>query len=852
MSIWKKTNHDSIQARLLVAVGLLTLSALVVGLTSWYWLSHSNRILEDLHTSTIQQVNRSHELTKQSAVFTASATFLLNLKSPYLVETEGSKLLDSIDNAIGSWEKGTLVSADGSAQPKPILSQLQSMRSHISSLIASVQKIAEGEDESRLITQQLAFYERQMTANLKETRLPSHREAIRQVQVATQLLITASYETSLLSLGEYRRRIIKLFANFPFNEGFSSEESAFEAIHQLALNEYGLFYARRQLLQSNVDARRALSGISSSANQLNILVLDLIQRSEAEIALQRENTSKNIKVALWIVALLGVSSIVMALIAAFYISGYVVKNLNTVTQAMSSLARDDFNRENDIPETRMDEIGRLKEAFKVFRANAFKLKRLNKQLVHKTALFETTFNNINDGVAITDNRGRVLACNPRLNQVLSYFAKDVAISLGTELTENTLQLRDSDDLIDVSNDSQWYREIRNGLGQSVEIRRSNLPDGGAVWLFSDTTERRRIEERLSHFQRLESLGQLTGEVAHDFNNILSVIKTAVHLALSRNEDTRVNNTALYRIDDAVDIGTALTQRLLAFASKQNLDPAKVELNELVAGVSELIALSLGDRINLTIKESDSQIYVFVDRIQLESALLNLSINSANATQDEGDVKISVSVNNSNNAVITVRDYGCGMSKKALVHAIEPFYSTNKGRSGSGLGLSIVYGFLKQSGGDLVIDSEEGVGTSVHLAFPQYNPTVSSEKIYPGLKSTNPHPILLVEDDLESRIRALQYFKELGLQAHDIADYPAAKACLLSEEVYSVLFTDVHLGGNNTGWDLARYCLAHNSVGKIVVTSGRGQELKKPPEDLKGHVVLLPKPYSQQDLTQIFA
>ncbi len=849
MSLWKHKYHDSIQARLLVAVALLTLSALAIGLTSWYWLSHSNRILEDLHTGTIQQVNRSHELTKQSAVFTASATFLLNLKSPYLVETEGSKLLKSIDDAIALWEQGSLASVDGGSAPQPILSQLRRMRSHISLLISSVRDISNFEDASRIITQKLASSERQLTDRLPKSRSPSHREAIRQVQISTQLLITASQETSLLSLGEYRRRIEKNYASFPFDEGHVEETVALQEIYRLAIDDQGLFQVRRKLLRSNIEARRALSGISTSANQLNILVLDLIERSEAEISKQRETTSKNIRAALGFVVLLGVGSIVMALLAAFYISGYVVKNLNTVTQAMSALARSDFTQRNDSENVPLDEIGRLKEAFEVFRANAFKLKRLNVQLEQKTALFESTFNNINDGVAITDSRSRVLACNSRLNYVLSFLSSELAVSTGGVLDDRTLVFPGSTNQFDVSNESQSYREVRNELGQSIEIRTSKLPDGGKVWLFSDTTERRRIEERLSHFQRLESLGQLTGEVAHDFNNVLSAIKTAVQLAISKDETT-VSDAELYRIDDAVDIGTALTQRLLAFAKKQNLDPTRIELNELVSGVSELISLSIGQRIRLNVIHSDQDIYVHIDRIQLESALLNLCINSANATTGEGTIEISIFKDEEQSAVITVKDFGCGMSEASLAHAIEPFYSTNRGRNGSGLGLSIVYGFLKQSGGDLLIESEEGRGTTVKLVFARYSSESISSSEPLDISGHIHSSVLLVEDDRESRCRAGEYLDELGIKYSDVPAYPNAMQMLRSDQFFSILFTDLHLGGELTGWDLARYCLKRRLVEKIVITSGRSQELTNPPEDLIGHIELLPKPYTRDEVQAV--
>ena len=843
-------SQASIKTRLLIAVGLLALAALVIGATSWHWLSRSNEILKELHGTTIQQVNRSHELTKQSSIFTASAPFLLNLKSPYLVESEGSKLLDSIDSAIASWQNESPILAGGIAQQESILKQLLKMRQQILSLMSEVRQISEYEDRSRIFTQQLAAIEKELQLKLDQAPISEQRDAVRQAQHASHLLITATHETSFLSLGEYRRRFLSNYSQYQSRKKSEFIDSLFSDMRSIALGDEAMFGTRNKILQHNVSARRALNDISGSANTLNVLLLDLIKQSETEIAHQREKTSQNIENALFIVAIFGMGSVVMALLCGFYISGYVVKNLNSITTAMTALASGELDYEEPNNTYRMDELGNLREAFKVFRSNALKLSRLNEQLAHKSALFESTFNNINDGIAITSPKGRVLACNPKLNQLLGYFNIASEVSIGSQLERLLSDIVMPAQIKGVNHLIDDHRELRNQLGQIVEIRTSQLPDGGCVWLFSDTTQRRRVEERLSHFQRLESLGQLTGEVAHDFNNVLSAIKTALQLVESNRTDPEGHTSATNRIEDAVDLGGSLTHRLLAFAKKQRLEPKTVELNELVSGVSELIALSLGDRIDLLVKPAVKPVHVFIDPLQLESALLNLCMNSANAIDGNGVIEIVITRENYNSASITVVDQGCGMSNEVLHRAIEPFYSTRRGGNGSGLGLSIVYGFLKQSGGDLQIVTELGVGTSVTVSLNTVNPlevirTNADVRVEP-LNGT----ILVVEDDAATLQYAGNTLREIGQHPIEVKDYQSAKTYLERGLSFTTLFTDLHLGGEKTGWDLARHCIECNAASNIIVTSGKSNELDSPPEDLIDNVVLLAKPYKPKDLKKI--
>jgi nitrogen-specific signal transduction histidine kinase/HAMP domain-containing protein len=707
----------SIQTRLFFAIGVLALSTMIVGLVSWYWLARSNEVLEDLHRTTLVEVNRSHELTKQSSVFTTSAPLLLSLKSSYLIESEGDKLLRSIDAAMVSWRSREAASEEVQQHFNRVVEALKSMRQAMLSVITETQSLSTMQDRMRLHITEVGQLERELIKLLHDRVDPADRDSIWKAQAAANSLITASSATSELSLGEYQRRFQQLTGKDREPQGLLGEVAkALITMRSVSVGGEGVFETRGDVLRHNLAIRKALNKISSNAAVLNTSVLALISISEQEILRRGTNTSKNLRYTKILVLVFGIGSIGVALTSAFYVSGYVVKNLNLVSNAMLTLAKDGIDESQQLNPPPKDEIGKLQASFGVFQENAIRLTYLNEQLLQKTALFESTFNNISDGVLIVDDGSRVLAHNPQVNKLLSGFGDDSRIKSGKRLSPTFTSVATEFDygvsLEGISN----YKERKNKLGQVLEFRVNDLPDGGSVWLISDTTERKRVEERLQHFQRLESLGQLTGEVAHDVNNILSTVKTILPLVANRRTDPKAHQSAIGKIEDAIDLGSSFTERLLAFARKQKLEPKVIELNELISGVSELIALSLGERIALDLCLLTQATYVKIDPLQLESTLLNLCINSAHAISEEGNVTISLVRIDDSAVDVIVEDNGSGMNATELKRAIEPFYSTRRNGNGCGLGLSIVYGFMKQSGGDMQMYSTEGVGTKVVLTL----------------------------------------------------------------------------------------------------------------------------------------
>ncbi|WP_010093765.1 ATP-binding protein, partial [Burkholderia ubonensis] len=253
----------------------------------------------------------------------------------------------------------------------------------------------------------------------------------------------------------------------------------------------------------------------------------------------------------------------------------------------------------------------------------------------------------------------------------------------------------------------------------LEFHCQPLPDGGWVAVCRDLTSRRAVEAELRQAQKMDVLGQLTGGVAHDFNNFLVAILGNLELLLPRLDGQHDAQTMAERARRAAERASRLTRRLLAFARRQPLQAERVSVRAMLAEMLDLVEYSAGQRVTVVLEPAAEPLWVNVDRGQLENAVLNLTLNSAAAMPDGGTLTLAARRESAADGaaapcaiVLSVTDTGCGIAPLLLDKVIEPFFTTKAAGEGSGLGLSSVYGFVRQSGGDLRIHSEVGRGTRV--------------------------------------------------------------------------------------------------------------------------------------------
>lgn len=417
-----------------------------------------------------------------------------------------------------------------------------------------------------------------------------------------------------------------------------------------------------------------------------------------------------------------------------------------------------------------------------------------------------------------------------------------------------------------------------GIGRTVEARRKDgsifpmeLAVGevriGATHIFTgfirDLSARAKMEEELRQAQKMEAIGQLTGGLAHDFNNLLTVITGNLEMLETRMKEAE-DREILNEAQEAAELGAKLANRLLAFGRRQPLNPKPIDLSALVGGMTDLLRRSLGESIKVETLLSPKLPSALTDPGQIENVLLNLAINARDAMPGGGKLIIETkdtridqdyaaayaAVEPGHYVMLTVTDTGTGMSPEVRQRAFEPFYTTKGPGAGSGLGLSMVYGFVKQSGGHVQLYSEEGLGTTVRIYLPVEGEAKASEESVPKTKPAqraHNETILVVEDDDRVRRVSVRRLTDLGYRIIEAEDGPTAMAIVKRGEPIDLVFTDVVMPGGMTGIDLAQAVRKFRPSLKILFTSGYAEPAIINNDVMTANADWLGKPYRTDDL-----
>ncbi|KWD14073.1 hybrid sensor histidine kinase/response regulator [Burkholderia ubonensis] len=642
-----------------------------------------------------------------------------------------------------------------------------------------------------------------------------------------------------------------------------------DALQRLDGGARSVFAVRREFLASETQTGYLVTLLRGHADHLSGKSARYVERLR-QIASERSDKVRKVAVSSQSgLLLLAVAGVVVALLGVAYASR-ILRKLQAMTRVMARLAKGVTS--DRMPSThRPDEIGELARAFEVFRTNLIEKEQLTQGLEAQRRLQESVLNSMNDGVSVHDAHGSLIAWNPTFATLLGIDA--AALHAGLPLATLRRAVDPPARWRQVSRETATRTSDGARIAASAELHLRDrrilefhcqpLPDGGWVAVCRDLTSRRAVEAELRQAQKMDVLGQLTGGVAHDFNNFLVAILGNLELLLPRLDGQHDAQTMAERARRAAERASRLTRRLLAFARRQPLQAERVSVRAMLAEMLDLVEYSAGQRVTVVLEPAAEPLWVNVDRGQLENAVLNLTLNSAAAMPDGGTLTLAARREPAADGaaapcavVLSVTDTGCGIAPLLLDKVIEPFFTTKAAGEGSGLGLSSVYGFVRQSGGDLRIHSEVGRGTRVELwlpegAAPERRGAATAAPALPAALRAGTR-VLVVDDDPEVRDTALSQFAALGAQADAVATGEAAFDWLAEHGPVTLVLSDISLGAGGSGIAFAARLAQRWPAQRVALTSGLPPEIHQAHPDWRADLPFVPKPFDLAALAALLA
>ncbi|WP_227269503.1 PAS domain S-box protein [Roseobacter weihaiensis] len=495
-----------------------------------------------------------------------------------------------------------------------------------------------------------------------------------------------------------------------------------------------------------------------------------------------------------------------------------------------------------------------------------------------SALLQAILEAAVDAIIVSDPSGRIIRANPAACQLFQYEIDElVGQSVNTLMPHALANLHDSfmqhylqtgeKRIIDIGRDVEGQRKDKSVFPLHLSVGET-IAGGQRMFIaiLHDLTQRTATQEALARSQRLDAIGQMTGGIAHDFNNLLTVVIGNLELL----ENSGASARQLPLIQDALksaELGADLTSRLMIFARRSNLHPVGADLRVLCEDTLAILRRTLGSNYVIRTEFAPELDKVMIDPVQLQTALLNLSLNARDAMGEKGELLITVSnvsiddtyiaqetdIEPGNYVRLSVNDDGAGMDIEAQRRAFEPFFTTKADSGGTGLGLAMVYGFVRQSGGHITLYSELGLGTSFGLYFPAVSatgePAKRPQEAQP--KSENPlghgEVVMVVEDNPRVRKLSVERVRDLGFKTEEATNADEAYQMLRSGVHADVVFTDLVMPGDLNGYDLAGKVAEEFTGIKVLLTSGYASDVVTEAMANGQTYPILHKPYRQSEL-----
>jgi signal transduction histidine kinase len=689
---------SSIAFRLPFAITFICVSVLLLSAVAIFGLQRARDEMSAYSVQAFSSLAKASLVSRQVSDLVSSAPFLMNATSPYRVSSESRAVVAQVEALLETMspeQSGAALQGNGARR---IVELLESIEVQTLALAANADAAQNHKAEAAVALGEIATARAIQDQELR--------------QRLNDIAQSASTSDSLFQLGELQRR-------------FVAETSARMKVPgpDLRVSSEQLEPYRR-IFEAQTRYLLEMFTIRASVSRLHTVSRDLSHATETQSELvasalnkNLESTSSALRQLLVMIVLASFAVVVLAVLSIRSVMR-VSRGIGDLSRGMNALARGEDNVGPPAytgPET---ELIRLLDAFRAFKESVDRVSRLRRTAEAAARTIRSTFRSMNEGIALFDPAGRPITMNRRIIELMRQTGSSRKFPLrrfvGTVPEIDPLLLPtegDEGSLIE-------RRLLRHRFtdDQVVEISASRQPDGGVVLLARDVTAMDRQEVEAARAQRLDVVMRMTHQVSHEVGNMIGIITGSLGLLEREPGFTERQKRHLGRIRKAAERGRALASSMLSVGSQQQIHPASIDVASILQGMADVLEMAIGARNRLELRLDANLPRVNLDPTLLEQSILNLCLNASAAMPDGGQIRVETQAER-DTVIITVIDEGVGMSPEVLDQAMEPYFTTRSKTGGSGLGLAMVYGFVRQSGGDVKIVSRLGEGTRVELCFP---------------------------------------------------------------------------------------------------------------------------------------
>ncbi|MGO7021912.1 two-component system sensor histidine kinase NtrB [Rhizobium leguminosarum] len=689
---------SSIAFRLPFAIAFICVLVFSLSTIAVYGLQRARQEMAAYGLQAFSSLAKASLVSRQVSDLVSSAPFLMNATSPYRVSSESRSVVVQVGALLRAMQPENDGAAVQGFASSRIIELLETIRTQTTTLAGDAESAQQHKAEAAAALGEIAT-----GSGIADAGFRSRLNAIVQ---------SASNSDSLFQLGELRRRYVsetapRLERAAPDTRIAAAELAPYERVFEAQTRYLLEMFAIRAAVSRLHNVSRDLSHATETQSEA-------VARSLSDDLVSTSDALSRILVIVAVASLLVLAMAVVSIRSVMRVSRGIV-SLSNGMNALAEGRKDVDTPRYDGTET---ELVRLLEAFRAFRESVERVTQLRRTAEAAARTIRSTFRSMNEGIALFDPRGRPITMNRRVIELVGWSGSARKLPLRSfvaPLTEIEPTLLPAENDAGLLSDRSVLRH-RSDVGRVTEVSLSRQPDGGIVLLARDITDIDRQEAEAAKIQRLDGIMRMTHQVSHEVGNMIGIITGSLGLLERETGFNDRQKRHLARIRKAADRGRSLAGSMLSIGSQQPIHPGAVEIGAVLRGMADVLEIAIGENCRLAFEIADGLPIVFIDTALFEQSILNLCLNAAAAMPAGGTILIRCSRSEAGVSV-SVTDDGIGMSPEAVDKAFEPYFTTRDAEGGAGLGLAVVYGFVRQSGGDARIASLPGKGTVVELLFP---------------------------------------------------------------------------------------------------------------------------------------